>query len=193
MTAGFHQSASHGGPIRAGLPVRITYRPYGGANDIVRLEVPEGTPLTPATDEVPSALAVGPVLLLLAAAWVYAGARRREDPVAGAQFSETMLSGRSLKSWLTRVGGARNCLEVFVTPERVVIRPIFLFDLLPLTALYGLRQNFLRRWITGAEKRDGLLAKTVVVRWRDDAGAENEFELQVSKRDELVALLAAKP
>jgi len=35
-TAGFNQSASHGGPIRAGLPVRITY--YNGA--ILKLEVP---------------------------------------------------------------------------------------------------------------------------------------------------------
>lgn len=191
-TAGFHQSASHGGPIRAGLPVRIAYVPAGRENKIVRLEVPAGTPMAPPSDIGAGAgLAVlVPVFFFLVAGWVYAVGRRREDQIAGATFHETMLSGRSLKNWLTRVGGARNCLEVFVTPERVVIRPILLFDLFALTSIYGLRQTFLRRWITGVEKRDGMLAKTVVLRWRDDSGEENEFELDVSKRDELVALLS---
>jgi hypothetical protein len=37
-TAGFNNSASHGGPIRSGLPVRITYV----GNHILRIEVREG-------------------------------------------------------------------------------------------------------------------------------------------------------
>ena len=36
VTAGFNHSASHGGPIREGLPVRITYK---GDGEILRLEV----------------------------------------------------------------------------------------------------------------------------------------------------------
>jgi hypothetical protein len=35
----FNNSASHGGPLRSGLPVRITYVATGGRNLIVRLEV----------------------------------------------------------------------------------------------------------------------------------------------------------
>jgi hypothetical protein len=35
VTAGFNNSASHGGPIRPGLPVRIAYR----GNEILRLQV----------------------------------------------------------------------------------------------------------------------------------------------------------
>jgi hypothetical protein len=35
ITAGFHQSASHGGPIRAGMQVRI----HHVGNDIARLEI----------------------------------------------------------------------------------------------------------------------------------------------------------
>jgi hypothetical protein len=35
VTAGFNNSASHGGPIREGLPVRVSYI----GNTIVRLEV----------------------------------------------------------------------------------------------------------------------------------------------------------
>jgi hypothetical protein len=41
---GFHNAASHGGPIRAGLPVRIAYR-HGR---ILRLDVPGSQALTPA-------------------------------------------------------------------------------------------------------------------------------------------------
>lgn len=44
ITPGFHNSASHGGPIRAGLPVRIAYR--NGL--ILRLDVPKDQALTPA-------------------------------------------------------------------------------------------------------------------------------------------------
>jgi|1186.fasta_scaffold20337_3 hypothetical protein len=36
VTAGFNNTASHGGPIRAGLPVRISYK---GDGEILRLEV----------------------------------------------------------------------------------------------------------------------------------------------------------
>jgi hypothetical protein len=35
ITSGFHQTASHGGPIREGLPVRIAYRD----GEIIKLEV----------------------------------------------------------------------------------------------------------------------------------------------------------
>jgi len=43
VTAGFNNSASHGGPIREGLPVRVSYI----GNTIVRLEVASNSPTTP--------------------------------------------------------------------------------------------------------------------------------------------------
>jgi hypothetical protein len=39
ITGGFRQTASHGGPIRAGLPVRIRYQPEVSGNLIVQLEI----------------------------------------------------------------------------------------------------------------------------------------------------------
>ena len=36
---GFHNAASHGGPIRTGLQVRIAYRTFNEQNTILRLEV----------------------------------------------------------------------------------------------------------------------------------------------------------
>ena len=39
--AGFHQSSSHGGPIRLGLRVKIFYIETGQSRDIARLEIPQ--------------------------------------------------------------------------------------------------------------------------------------------------------
>ena len=39
ITGGFNNAASHGGPIRAGLPVRITFVQEASRNIIVKLEV----------------------------------------------------------------------------------------------------------------------------------------------------------
>ncbi|GGG67716.1 hypothetical protein [Edaphobacter dinghuensis] len=44
IAPGFHNATSHGGPIRAGLPVRISYRD----GRILKLEVPRGDVPTPA-------------------------------------------------------------------------------------------------------------------------------------------------
>jgi hypothetical protein len=39
ITGGFNNAASHGGPIRAGLPVRITFVQEPSRNVIVKLEI----------------------------------------------------------------------------------------------------------------------------------------------------------
>lgn len=44
VAAGFHNTASHGGPIRAGLPVRIAY----SGDTILRLDIPKDKIVTPA-------------------------------------------------------------------------------------------------------------------------------------------------
>jgi len=41
IAPGFRNTASHGGPIRSGLPVRIAYRTTGRHNTILRLEIAE--------------------------------------------------------------------------------------------------------------------------------------------------------
>jgi hypothetical protein len=51
IVPGFHNAASHGGPIRAGLPVRIAYR----NGSILRLDVAKGQAPTPAQSAAASA------------------------------------------------------------------------------------------------------------------------------------------
>ena len=47
IAPGYHNATSHGGPIRAGLPVRISYRD----GRILKLEVPKGDVPSPAQSE----------------------------------------------------------------------------------------------------------------------------------------------
>lgn len=85
-----------------------------------------------------------PFAYLIAAGWALAlGAatfealRRRRDgkPVfywreRGAAFSESFASGYSHRSWITRLGGASNCLVVAVAGGRLIVRPMFPFNLM---------------------------------------------------------------
>lgn len=58
-----------------------------------------------------------------------------------AVFAEAWRSGRSLKNLLTRVGGARNCLLVYVADGAVTIVPVFPFNLMFLPEIYGLERT----------------------------------------------------
>jgi hypothetical protein len=55
-----------------------------------------------------------------------------------AVFAEAWRSGRSLKNVLTRIGGARNCLLVYVADGALTIVPVFPFNLMFLPETYGL-------------------------------------------------------
>jgi len=53
-------------------------------------------------------------------------------------FHEKWCSGRSLRNWLTRIGGARNCLIVYVQGNNLVVTPTFPFTLMFLPEIYCL-------------------------------------------------------
>jgi len=73
-------------------------------------------------------------------------------------FSEAWVSGRSLKNVLTRFGGARNCLLVYVAEQTLTVVPIFPFNLMFVPELLGLEMTVPARLI-GIEQVDGLLGK----------------------------------
>jgi hypothetical protein len=52
----------------------------------------------------------------------------RRDTVA-VLFEERWTSGRSFKSWITRYGGANNCLRVTVTEDEIWVTPHVPFNL----------------------------------------------------------------
>jgi hypothetical protein len=58
-----------------------------------------------------------------------------------AAFHEDWCSGRSLRNWLTRIGGARNCLMVYVQHNELIVTPKFPFTLMFLPDIYGLEMR----------------------------------------------------
>ena len=80
------------------------------------------------------------------AAWIFGSILYRRNsgkPIfprvpADAVFAETWTSGRSLKNAWTRLGGAQNCLLVYVADRTLTIIPAFPFTLMFLPEFAGL-------------------------------------------------------
>lgn len=94
---------------------------------------------------------------------------------SNADFSETWRSGRSLKNFLTSIGGARNCLLVYVSQGTLTIVPMFPFNLMFLPEIYGLEITAPVGAVIVGE-RDGLLGKRMLL---SIAGAK-EQRLEIS-------------
>jgi hypothetical protein len=58
-----------------------------------------------------------------------------------ALFAEAWRSGSSQKNFLTQLGGAKNCLLVYVADGTLTITPVFPFNLMFLAEIYGLDVN----------------------------------------------------
>jgi hypothetical protein len=56
-------------------------------------------------------------------------------------FAERLVSGTSFRTWFSRIGGARRSLVVALTPEHLIVRPIFPFTLLFIPELFGLENT----------------------------------------------------
>lgn len=117
--------------------------------------------------------------------------RRQEKPIfprtpEGVVFSERMVSGWS-DGWRA-LGGARNCLMVWIDRDALTIVPFFPFNLMFVGAIWGLEQTILRRDVIRVERHAGILRETVVVTYRQDLGTRR-FTLVLRKSEVFVRLL----
>jgi len=108
-----------------------------------------------------------------------------------ALFRASWASGRSRKSFLTALGGARNCLLIGVTKEELIVVPCFPFNLMFLPEVFDLEHRVPRRDIISVDPANRLLRGDVtVIRFRRDDGRENEIELRVADGGDLRSALA---
>jgi hypothetical protein len=105
-------------------------------------------------------LGIGWALLWLAASVLYRRVKGKpifrpvpENPA----FVETWRSGYSLRSLLTRIGGARNCLWVTIDHGLLQIAPHFPFNLVFLPEIYDLEFSVPGTAIRSAELHQGVL------------------------------------
>lgn len=112
------------------------------------------------------------------AGWVAASilyARRKGLPIfpqapREAPFAERGVSGHA--GGLRALGGARNCLLVFIHDGRLRITPIFPFNLAFLPQVWGLDHDIQRRDIIRVEREPGLFGDAVVITYRKGLDAE---------------------
>lgn len=132
------------------------------------------------------------VLLVIAASIVYRKSRgktifpsRPEDSL----YCEGWASGHSNSNIFTKLGGARNCLLVAVTPDALIVQPRFPFNLMFLPEIYGLEY-----WVPGlniraVEKKGSVFGKGVEVQFIDADGGEKSVRLYLKKPDEFLAAI----
>jgi len=113
----------------------------------------------------------------------------QDPPTSDVLYSEGYASGRSLKSWFTRLGGASNCLRVVLTHERLFVRPAFPF--LILGPDFDLVHSVPLKNIESAIRKDRTLMKQISIRFRLADGATREIEITSKKSDQFESTLSA--
>jgi len=104
-------------------------------------------------------------------------------------FYESWTSGHSNSSIFTKLGGARNCLLVAVTPDSLVIQPQFPFNLMFLPEIYGLEYSIPALNIRAVAERGRILGRGVEVEFIDLDGGEKSVRLYLRKTDQFLATM----
>jgi len=102
-------------------------------------------------------------------------------------FEERASSGCSHKTMFTRLGGARNCLQVTVTDAEVWIRPFFPFSIL--AQQFDLEHRIARASITSVEPTRSAFARTLLLDYRDERGQTHRLSLALKKPDDFLRAL----
>jgi len=152
-------------------------------------------PLQPESFLLGFVLTAGWIVLVILASVFYR--RKKGKPVFRPHFErplflETWRSGRSLRSIITRLGGARNCLWVAINENSLLVAPHFPFSLMFLPEIYGLEYNVSGDAVRSVERVNGLLARNRVrVTIERDSGTEEAFEVSLQDPDAFVRAIEA--
>jgi hypothetical protein len=112
---------------------------------------------------------------------------RRPRP---AEFGESWVSGRSMRNAWTRFGGARNCLQVALTHEALIVRPCFPVNLIFMPELLDLEHCIARSSILGVRRVDSWLSGAEVeITFQDTDGRERQLRLFRRQADALLKTL----
>jgi len=106
-----------------------------------------------------------------------------------AVFYEASGSGHSNRNFLTKLGGASNCLSVAVTKDSLIVRPIFPFNLMFLPEIYGLEYNVLRRNIRTIVEKKVFLGRAVTLEFSTSDGEHHSIELRLRGMDKFLGAM----
>jgi hypothetical protein len=121
-------------------------------------------------------------LAMLAASVLYRKAKGKTLRVYApelALFEERWTSGRSLRNFWSRIGGAQNCLYVALSQDELMVRPHFPFSLLFLPEIYGLEVTVPRSGVRVDEVKSGILGNRVLLTVETSPGKRHQLELKL--------------
>ena len=95
-----------------------------------------------------------------------------------AVFHESWCSGRSLRNMITRVGGARNSLTVYVQGNELVVNPKFPFTLLFLPEIFGLDERVPVASITAVKRTSHLIGCNLRITFAEGGPAPLELTIR---------------
>jgi hypothetical protein len=135
------------------------------------------------------------IALWITASVIYRGSRgkpifpRKPDHTL---FFERYGSGNSNKNFLTKLGGASNCLSVAVTRDSLIVRPIFPFNLMFLPEIYGLEYEIPRRNIRSVVEKKGFLGRISTLEFSTSDGEQHSIDLRLRGMDQFLKALETK-
>lgn len=99
-----------------------------------------------------------------------------------AAFWEDWCSGRSLRNGFTRIGGARNCLLIYVADGQLVVTPRFPFTLMFLPELFGLDLRASTASIASVEPTQHFWGRALRISFHASDPAPIELKLHDERR-----------
>ena len=102
-------------------------------------------------------------------------------------YEENNASGRSLKNWRTKWGGARNCLRLLISESELWVTPVFPFSALAESIDLDHRIPLVSIQEVNFDK--GLLGTRCTLKYKDETGATHLLEVSPKKPEEFMAAL----
>ena len=90
-------------------------------------------------------------------------------------YQENFASGSSHKNWLTKHGGARNCLRLIVTDTELWIRPFFPFS--ALAGVFDLNHRIPLEKITSISSNKIMFKHSILLSYQDENDENHSVEL----------------
>ena len=112
--------------------------------------------------------------------------------VENAIYIERFASGCSHKAWYTKLGGASRCLVVAIANGRLIVRPMFPFNLMFLPEIYGLEYEIPIEHVSRIEETAGLRRGTLI-EFRDGNGQLQQMTLLLKRPDEFARHIPMRP
>ena len=111
----------------------------------------------------------------------------KDPPDSEIIYKESWASGRSMKSFRTRLGGASNCLKLMLTSDNLLITPVFPFSILgpELDLIHAIPIES----IVSLDHDAAFFRKPLRIRFRNEDGTEGEVEVISRKPQEFEAAI----